>query len=272
MIKKVLLLSSIIVILVYSIYNLNIKNSTNIYLKGTSDIVVPEGFIIKNGTKNQKIIAITFDDGPHEKFTPQILDILKANDAKATFFVVGNKVEAYPDIVKRIKEEGHEIGNHTYNHINAEKHNKSKVEDEILKGQEAVYDITGTKPTLFRPPYKGINQNLINIVSDLNLKFVLWCNTVDVRDWSNPGVYSISNKLLNNIQNGDIILLHDYNNREKLPTSQTVQALRIVIPELKKRGYEFVTVSQLIKITEEENKKTKENKKQENKDIKAINQ
>lgn len=271
MLKKVSLLASILAILGAIVYNSNIKNSVNIYLKDNSNVVAPEEVIIKNGTKNQKIIVITFDDGPHEKFTPQILDILKENDAKATFFVMGKKVEYYPDIVKRMIDEGHEIGNHTYNHINVSKYSKSKVEEEILKSQEAIYNLTGKKPSLFRPPYRGMNQNTVNLVNELNLKMVLWCKTIDVRDWANPGVYNITNPLLTKIQNGDIILLHDYNNRSKATTSQTVQALRIVIPELKKRGYEFVTVSELIKRTEEENQKTKDNKKQEKKEINVNN-
>lgn len=202
-----------------------------------------DDIIIKTGNDSEKVIALTFDDGPDEVFTPQILDLLKKYDVKATFFVIGEKVAYNKDLIKREYEEGHEIGNHTFTHINAAKRSYKEIEEEITKTQEAVKDVTGNEPRFFRPPYRALNRELCEIVKSKNMSIVLWSN-IDVRDWSNPGVSSIVRTIENKIQNGNIVILHDYNNRRN-NKSQTIQALEIVIPKLKEEGYRFVTISEL---------------------------
>lgn len=201
--------------------------------------------IIKKGKEDKKMIALTFDDGPDEDFTPQILDILKKYDAKATFFVVGQKVGWNPDIVKRMHNENHEIGNHTFTHINTSKHSYEKVAEEINETQEIIKNVTGYEPTLFRPPYRAMNESLFNIIKNNNMKVVLWSD-IDTKDWSNPGVNTIVENIENKASNGTIVVLHDYN-KIRNNKSQTIQALEIIIPKMKDLGYEFVTVSQIIK-------------------------
>ncbi|WP_455542713.1 polysaccharide deacetylase family protein [Intestinibacter sp.] len=203
-----------------------------------------EDIIIKKGNKDEKVVALTFDDGPDEVFTPQVLDILKKYDVKATFFVIGEKVPYNKKIVKREQDEGHEIGNHTYTHINAAKKTRAEIEDEVTKTQEVIKEVTGKYPTLFRPPYRALNRDLCQIVKSKNMNIVLWSN-IDVRDWSNPGVSTMVNTIDSNVENGNIIILHDYNSVRN-DKSQTIQALEIIIPDLKEKGYKFVTISQLM--------------------------
>ena len=203
-----------------------------------------EDIIIKKGNENEKIVALTFDDGPDEVFTPQVLDILKKYDVKATFFLIGEKVPYNKNIVKREKEEGHEIGNHTYTHINAAKTSKEKIENEVIKTQEVIKEVIGEYPTIFRPPYRALSRDLCEIVKSKDMNIILWSN-IDVRDWSNPGVNNIVSTIENKVENGNIIILHDYNTVRN-NKSQTIQALEIVIPKLKEKGYKFVTISELM--------------------------
>lgn len=230
--KKMLLFMPIILIAIslFAIQRINIYSEEN------------DNLIIKNGPRNEKVIAITFDDGPHPKETNQILDVLKDYDVKATFFVAGKHVEWYPEAVIRATKEGHEIGNHTFSHPDIKSISKSQLEQELLKAQNIIYDKTGKKPTLFRPPYGSYNKNIVELSKKHNYKIVLW-STLDAKDWSTTSPNKIANVILNKVTNGDILVLHDYGTIHPNPT---IQALRIFIPEMKKRGYEFVTVSELI--------------------------
>jgi len=203
-----------------------------------------EDIIIKKGNEDEKVVALTFDDGPDEVFTPQVLDILKKYDVKATFFLIGEKVQYNKKIVKREKEEGHEIGNHTYTHINVSKNSYNKIKKEIKDTQSAVKSVTGTYPKTFRPPYRAISKDMCEIIKSNNMNIVLW-SYVDARDWSSPGVSSIIKTIENGVQNGCIILLHDYN-KIRNPKSQTIEALDKIIPDLLEKGYKFVTISELI--------------------------
>ncbi len=201
--------------------------------------------IIKKGNENKKMIALTFDDGPDEDFTPQILDILKKYNAKATFFVVGQKVEWNPEIVKRAYDEGHEIGNHTFTHINICKNSNEKILKEISETQQAIKNVTGYEPNLFRPPYRAMNESLFNIIKSNNMKVVLWSD-IDTKDWSNPGAYNIVKSIEDKASNGTIVVLHDYN-KIRNDKSQTIIALEEIIPKMQSLGYEFVTVSEITK-------------------------
>ena len=203
-----------------------------------------EDLIIKCGNTDEKLIALTFDDGPDEDFTPQILDILKKYNVKATFYVIGQKVQYNKKIIKRQHEEGHEIGNHTYTHINVSKNGYNKIKKEIGDTQSAVKSVTGVYPKTFRPPYRAISKDMCDIIKEKDMNIVLW-SYVDARDWESPGVCSIVKSIESGIQNGCIILLHDYN-KIRAPKSQTIEALDIIIPNLLEKGYKFVTISQLI--------------------------
>lgn len=245
--KKVVIQVSLALLLILGVYIYKYDNNEKDIesIKMNTDIMNDyEDIIIKKGNDQDKVVALTFDDGPDKDFTPQVLDILKKNDVKATFFVVGENVGWNPEILKREYEEGHEIGNHTFTHINVSKRGYDDIYKEIDETQQAVKKIIGVEPKLFRPPYRAISKEMCNIVKEKDMNIVLWSN-LDPRDWSNPGVYYIVDTITSKVQNGTIILLHDYNNLRNTK-SQTIQALEIVIPKLKEMGYRFVTISELI--------------------------
>ena len=246
--KKIILILGVLLIATvgYSINSQTLKDKEiGTFNYSSSDIMKDyEDIIIKKGNDDQKVVALTFDDGPDEVYTPQVLDILKKYDVKATFFLVGENIERNADIVAREVEEGHEIGNHTYTHINVAKNGYNEIYNEIIKTQDIIKKITGEEPKLFRPPYRAISKNMCDIIKNKNMNIVLWSN-LDPRDWSNPGVYYIVDTIDTKVENGNIILLHDYN-KVRCSKSQTVQALDSIIPKLKEKGYKFVTVSELI--------------------------
>ena len=199
-----------------------------------------EDLIIKCGNTNEKLLALTFDDGPDEDFTPQILDILKKYDVKATFYVIGEKVQYNKKIIKREFEEGHEIGNHTFSHPDISNLSSDDIKREIKECEDTLVKLTGKRPTLFRPPYGSYSEEKLGeIAKESGYKIILW-TTIDAKDWKNPPPSQISDTIINKAKNGDIILLHDYG------TENTVKALDTIIPEMIKKGYKFVTVSELI--------------------------
>lgn len=199
--------------------------------------------IIVANRNASKQIAITFDDGPSEKYTPEILDILREYNVKATFFVVGKNAESFPEIVKSEYNDGHEIGNHTYSHPQMKAITTNQADEEIKKTQEIIEKIIGKPPKLFRPPGGYLNNSIVDKITSNGCKTVLWSWRQDTRDWESPPVEKIVNTVLSNLKDGDIILFHDYNSHK----SPTPEALKIIIPKLKERGYEFVTVSELVK-------------------------
>jgi polysaccharide deacetylase family sporulation protein PdaB len=196
-----------------------------------------EKAIYKNANTDKKTVSLTFDDGPHPKKTTEILDILKKHDVKATFFIIGINAEQHPDIVKRIIDEGHEIGNHTYSH---NLKTKKTPTSEIERLDEYINKSFGYKIKLYRPPGGIICQDTKKVSQELDYDVILW--NVDTKDWAHKSVTSIKNNVLKNVSCGSIILMHDYITGE----SNTADALDIIIPELKKEGYQFLTVSELI--------------------------
>lgn len=190
-----------------------------------------------------KLVAFTFDDGPDGRLTPEILRLLKQFEAKATFFVVGDKVLRHPEIVQAELEEGHEVGNHTFHHPSLQKISTPQMLEEISSTQEAVMQAIHQRPTLFRPPGGWYNDTVVNITKRNRMRIVLWSWHQDTWDWAKPGVGRIVNKVLRNVRSGDIILMHDYVHN----SNQTVEALKIILPELRRQGYRFVTVSELLK-------------------------
>ncbi len=191
-----------------------------------------------------KLIAFTFDDGPNAKTTPQILDILKQYDAKATFFVVGNRIDANQNILKRQIEEGHEVANHTYNHLFFDKaYPLEKINKEIESTKNKLLEVTQQFTPWFRPPGGIINDDVIKVAQSQGYTVVLWSWHQDTRDWASPGVGYIVNKVLNNARNGDIVLMHD----SIYGKNQTAESLKQILPVLKEKGFTFVTVSELMK-------------------------
>ena len=195
----------------------------------------------KSVSIDDKIIALTFDDGP-SKYTNKILDILKKYDACGTFFVIGNKTIFYKDILKRMLNEGSEIGNHSYDHKLLTRLSENEFKEEINKTQENIKKLTGFTPKLFRPTYGGYTNTLKKYT---DLTFVLW--DIDSRDWQVKNKDKILNNILPNDKPGKIILMHD--NHE-----YSLNSLENLIKKLKDDNYKFVTVSELLEI-----KKLKEN-------------
>jgi peptidoglycan/xylan/chitin deacetylase (PgdA/CDA1 family) len=183
-------------------------------------------------------IAMTFDDGPSAENTPRLLDILKERGIKATFFLIGQNAAEHPEIVKRILAEGHEIGNHSWTHPQLSKLSDDRVTDEIVKTQNAIHEASGYTPTLLRPPYGAITQRQREwIESRFGLNVILW--SVDPFDWKRPGASVIEQRILSGAEPGAIVLSHDIH-------KQTVDAMPATLDALIKKGYKFVTVSQLI--------------------------
>lgn len=185
--------------------------------------------------QNKPMIALTFDDGP-SKYTKGILELLKKYDARATFFVIGNKVELYQDIIREMIALGNEIGNHSYNHKWLTKVTDDELVNQINMTQNIIKETTGITPKLFRPTYGSINQHLRKQIS---LDIIMW--DVDTSDWKTTNPQKISSYTLKNIKENDIILMHDTH-------KQTYEALKIMLPKLKEQGYQFVTVSELNEI------------------------
>lgn len=189
----------------------------------------------KNVSLDDKVVALTFDDGP-SKYTKEILDVLKKYNACGTFFLIGNKVDFYGDVLRRMLAEGSEIGNHSYDHKLLTRLSKAEFQEEINKTQEAIKKVTGFTPTLFRPTYGGYTNTL---KSYTDLKFVLW--DIDSRDWQVKTKSKILKNILPNVRSGSIILMHDNHD-------YSLNALEDVIKDLKKQGYKFVTVSELLEL------------------------
>ena len=189
----------------------------------------------RNVSIDDKVVALTFDDGP-SKYTNKILDVLKKYNACGTFFLIGNKVEFYSDTLRRMLEEGSEIGNHSYDHKLLTRLSKEEFQEELNKTQEAIKKVTGFTPTLFRPTYGGYTNTL---KSYTDLKFVLW--DVDSRDWQVKTKDKILKNVLPNVKSGSIILMHDNHD-------YSLNALEDMIESLKKQGYKFVTVTELLEL------------------------
>ncbi|EOQ15623.1 hypothetical protein KQ3_05074 [Bacillus cereus B5-2] len=204
------------------------------------------GKVIWEVNTKEKIVALTFDDGPHPIFTPQILDILAKYNTKATFFVAGNKVKRFPAILIREVKEGHEIANHTYNHIYDKNMTAAKLTSELNRTDEVIKQITGYKPTLYRPVGGLHNDLIINTAIQNGKLVILWSWHQDPQDWRSPAASQISKHIIKGVQPGNIILLHDWNGSEFSQTSQTVEALESILIHFKNNGYTCVTVSEML--------------------------
>lgn len=185
--------------------------------------------------KKTKYVAFTFDDGPG-KYTNELLNVLDKYNSKATFFLLGEKVDNYEKAVKKAYNLGMEIGSHSYSHPNLNKLSKTKVKKELQKTASVVKDVTGNEPTLFRPPYGLYNKNVTNYCK---VPMIYW--TVDFEDWNNRSKKYVYKQILKQADDGEIILLHDIH-------KTTVKGFKKALPKLRKKGFELVTVSELYKI------------------------
>ena len=185
-------------------------------------------------------IALTFDDGPHPRYTPKILDILDEYGIKATFFVVGVNASYYPDTMEEVIRRGHEIGNHTYTHPHVVGLDSKMLKREVEQCESVVFGLTDYKTKLFRPPEGMIDADVRSVLRSLDYKVILW--DIDPRDWAHTAPEEIANNVIEHATAGDIILMHDYIGHN----SPTPEAMRIFIPALQQKGFKFVVVSELI--------------------------
>lgn len=188
-------------------------------------------------SKKRKMAALTFDDGP-SSFTDRLLDCLEANNAKATFFLVGEEASYFPEQVKRIDSLGCEIGNHSYSHTDFTTLDSDGIVSEISRTDDLIMELTGHTSTLLRPPYGAVNDTVISLVTS---PMILW--SIDTEDWETLDAQKTVDNVLSQVEDGSIVLMHDI-------YSQTVDAAEIIIPRLIKEGYELVTVSELAKAHE----------------------
>lgn len=181
-----------------------------------------------------KKVALTFDDGPHPTYTVQLLDGLKKRGVRATFFVIGKHAEEYPELISRMQEEGHLIGNHTYSHLQLKKSNREEFKEELKKTNAIIEEITGEKVQYVRPPYGCWDKDF---EEELSMFPILW--DVDPVDWRSGNAGYVVQRVIGKVQEGDIVLLHDY-------YGSSVEAALQIVDVLQKQGYEFVTVEELL--------------------------
>lgn len=201
-------------------------------------VILPGKLSYTSCTVQGMSIAITFDDGPNAQLTPKLLDMLKERGIKATFFVVGKNVEEYPDIVRRMANEGHEVANHSWSHPALTKLGAESFRKQIESTNEVIAKATGKRPVLMRPPY-GATSTILNrrLSEQFGLKVILW--SVDPLDWKYRNSNRVYSTIIQNTAPGSIILAHDIH-------ATTVAAMPATLDTLLGKGYKFVTVSELI--------------------------
>ena len=195
-----------------------------------------------HGSRDRRVIALTFDDGPDIARTPALLDALAELHVPATFFVLGKRVDEHPELCARIAREGHEIGNHTYNHRYLPLASSSSVHAELVATDAAIERATGHIPTLARPPYGGRSPLNVRVFDRQGKRVVLW--DINSFDWKGAPANDVARRVLERARPGSIILMHDGGR----PQDETIDAVRLLVPELRARGYDLVTVSRALAV------------------------
>ena len=194
--------------------------------------------VLTRAQTDRPAVALTFDDGPHPTLTPQLLDILAARGARATFYVIGRNAARYPDILRRIAAEGHEIGNHTWSHPSLYGVGDTAMLRELERTSEAIQQAVGFAPVSVRPPYGNMYPRQSQVVWDaLQMTTVMW--SIDPLDWQRPGASVVANRILSQHHAGAVVLSHDIH-------GPTVRAMPAVVDGLIGRGYDLVQVSELM--------------------------
>ena len=199
-----------------------------------------KGSVYCRNKSHVKQIALSFDDGPHPRYTKEILSILKEYGISATFFIIGINAELYPETLKMVADAGCEIGNHTYSHRHLRNLSSQELAAELEECDTALFEICGCRPSLFRPPEGAINSSVEDCTAQGEYRVILW--SLDTRDWERKSTEQIVRCVLSSVKAGDIILMHDYIGHH----ARTAEALAILLPELLERGFEPVTVSELL--------------------------
>lgn len=195
---------------------------------------------ITHGSRDHRRIALTFDDGPDPERTPELLDTLAELDAPATFFLLGQRVDAHPEIAARIARDGHELGNHTYSHPYLPLARSHAVARELAAADAAIERATGIVPAIARPPYGGRSSRNVRVFERAAKQLVLW--DVNSFDWKGKPAVEIAQRVLARVRPGSIILMHE----ARAGGDVTIEAVRLLVPALRERGYELATVSRTL--------------------------
>ncbi len=203
-----------------------------------ADLATERRITVTAAPTRRRLVAMTFDDGPHPVLTPQLLDILKARRIRATFYVIGRNVARYPDIVKRMVDEGHEIGNHTWRHPVLTQLGSGSVLSELDRTSEAVYKAVQRIPVTMRPPYGALSRGQRAMISkERDMPTILW--SVDPEDWRRPGAQVVASRIVGGARAGSIILSHDIH-------APTISAMPAALDGIIANGYRFATVSMIL--------------------------
>ena len=190
-----------------------------------------------HGARDKKRIALTFDDGPHPVHTAPLLDALAELHVPATFFLVGRDVASHPELVQRMAREGHELGNHTYEHVYLPLHRSRTVESQLRATDRAIEQATGIVPRVARPPWGGRSWRNVRVFQRLRKRLVLW--DVNSFDWKGKPVDDVVQRVLDRAKNGSIVLMHEARDGGE----ETVAAVKLLVPALRARGFQLATVS-----------------------------
>ena len=205
------------------------------------------GLVFAHGDRRAPLVALTFDDGPDSVYTPQVLDVLKAKGVPATFFFVGENVLAHADVARRTVAEGHAIGNHSWDHPRLSRASAAAVGSELDRTSATLQQVTGQTPAIFRPPYGYLNAAIRAESQRRGLKIILW--DVDSLDWKSLPEDQVLGRVVAAAENGSFILQHSFSGGPTENLSGSVQALPLIIDQLRARGFRFVTVPDMLGVT-----------------------
>ena len=210
--------------------------ATSVTGPAMSQTAIP--LVLRRAATNQPEVALTFDDGPHPTLTPQLLDVLAAYDARATFYVIGRNAARYPDILRRMVSEGHEIGNHTWSHPSLYGVSDGGMLRELERTSEAIQAAVGFAPVSVRPPYGNMYPRQSQLVWDaLQMTTVMW--SLDTLDWQRPGSSVVANRIVRQSHAGAVVLSHDIH-------GPTIRAMPAALEGLRSQGYSMVQVSEIV--------------------------
>ncbi|WP_145326383.1 polysaccharide deacetylase family protein [Paenibacillus xylanexedens] len=202
--------------------------------------------LVEQESVQEKVVAFTFDDGPHPVYTHQVLEIFRRAGGRATFFMIGKEMEAHPEIAAEVHREGHEIANHTYTHPDLTKLTLEEAGGELQRAENLVQEVTGQPARCFRPPYFGVNDDILSLAAERGYRTIGAVNG-EAKDWDNPGVEHILEHSRSAVKPGSVLIFHDgYGDR-----SLTVEAVRVLVDEMVAEGYRLVTVSELLELAED---------------------
>ena len=202
----------------------------------TGDAMV---LVHRGAAAGDKLVALTFDDGPWPGQTDKVLATLKANNVHATFFMLGSQVRRNPELARQVAAEGHLLGSHSGTHKELTKLKPGKIRAEIASGISAIKAATGVRPVWFRPPYGAVNKDVRKQARALDTRIAMW--DIDTLDWTKPGVHELYRNAVRSTKPGQVVLMHDGGDNRK----QTIEALPIIIDDLRSKGFSFVTMDEL---------------------------